>query len=196
MTMRVRCSPVWICVATVLAAPAAYAQNSACQTVQFSSAVLERFPGVREGCIDVIDRDGQKYAVFKADLVRTAPSSITVRFKRPDGSHGASRNLKLDPARRVLVEGEPVRVTDLAVGQELTAYVKVTEPMIALAPVANEPLQLEPLEPEAPLVASAVNASMPETAGLMPTFGLAGLLLTFGGGVLTLLRASRNRRAS
>src|SRR5687767_9304190 len=86
---------------TLLAIPAAYSQSSECQTVEFSDAVMEKFPGVREGCLDVIERDGEKYAVFKADLMRSSRDSIAVRFKRPDGTRGSTRTIQVDPSRRV-----------------------------------------------------------------------------------------------
>ncbi len=52
--------------------PAANAQQSKCQTVQFSDSVLQRFPHAREACLDVITRNGEEYAVFKADLLRVS----------------------------------------------------------------------------------------------------------------------------
>ena len=46
------------------------------------------------------------------------------------------------PEFRVKVDGKPVSVRNLAVGQELTAYVKVSEPVIALEPAVDEPVLL------------------------------------------------------
>jgi hypothetical protein len=187
--MRSFCLLATLVLLPFAAASTAQAQTSACQSAQFSEKVLDHFPGAREGCLDVIERDGQKYAVFKADLVRTGPNTLHVRFRRPDGTFGATRSVKVSPARRVLVDGQPVRVEELAAGQELTAYVKVTEPMIALAPPTDvEPLDLQPLESETPQVAANTTVEMPHTAGMMPTFGLSGLALLMLGGVLRALR--------
>jgi hypothetical protein len=163
--------------------PAVFAQSTACQTVQFGDEVLARFPNVRAECLDIIERNGQKFAVFKGDLVRTGRNLLYVRFKRPNGTHGSTRKINTDPARRVLIEGKPYRVDNLAVGQELTAYVKVSEPVIALAPPAEEPLDLQPLEAEAPpppaVVASTV--TMPHTASPLYVWLLTGsLMLLFG----------------
>jgi hypothetical protein len=166
--------------AALLAVPATYAQNTACKSVEFSGAVLERFPNAPQGCLDVVERDGQKFAVYKADLVRISGKTAFLKFKLPDGTRSTTRAIKTDPARRVLIQGKPTRVQDLAVGQELTLYVKVSEPVLALAPASEtEPLDLQPLADEKTQVASAdtEQTTMPGTASGTYTFGLAGLLL-------------------
>lgn len=173
------------------AAVPAYAQASGCQTVEFSAAVLERFPRIREVCQDVITRDGQEYAVVKADLLRVRGTTARLRPILSDGSRADAMNISFDPARRVMVDGRGVRPSELAVGQTLSFYVKVTEPVAAfepgddapLAPVAMpaaEPAEEEPAPP------------MPATASPLPLIGLTGLaLLALGGG----LGYARRRRS-
>jgi hypothetical protein len=176
--------------------PAANAQQSKCQTVQFSDSVLQRFPHAREACLDVITRNGEEYAVFKADLLRVSSQSARMRAKLPDGSRAPAQTIRLDPKRRVLVDGKPVRPDQLAVGQVITAYVKVTEPVVALAPAdANEPLVTQPIEDaDSTRVASA---EMPTTAGPLPLIGVGGLLmLAIGGALGVLRRRTSSRRAS
>jgi hypothetical protein len=182
--------------ALFLALPAANAQNSACQTVQFNDQVTQRFPRIREVCLDVIERDGQQYAVFKGDLTRTARNTLYVRFKLPDGSRTGTRKIQVSPQRRVLIEGKPVRIENLAVGQELTAYVKVSEPVVALAPPEDDPLDLQPLEPETSQVASAETGAMPDTASPVRQVGAAGLALLLLGTLLAVLRWFRPRTAT
>ena len=41
----------------------AAAQSAACQDMQFSQSVLERFPGIRDAYRDVIAPDEQRFAV-------------------------------------------------------------------------------------------------------------------------------------
>lgn len=165
------------------AAVPAYAQASKCQTVEFSAAVLERFPRIREVCQDVIVKDGNEYAVVKAYLVRVSSKTARVRPILPDGTKADARDLSIDPARRVLIDGKPVRPADLAVGQTLTFYVKVTEPVAALEPADEAPLAPMPLPAEEPAAAEPAPA-MPTTASPLPAIGLAGLaLLALGGGI-------------
>ncbi len=160
---------------TLAVAPGANAQSSACQSVKFSDSVLQRFPRAREACLDVITRDGEQYAVFKADLLRLSGNTARIRAKVPGGERVPAQSIRFDPKRRVLVNGKPVTPSQLAVGQELTAYVKVTEPAATLAPADEDALAAQPLEDaDAERLASA---EMPSTASPLPLIGLGGALL-------------------
>lgn len=166
----------------------AHAQGATCATAQFSQELQDRFPKIRNACLDIVEKGGQQYAVIKADLMRTTPNSLQVRVQQSDGTKSATQNIKVKSGFRVLVEGKPVRVDDLAVGQVLTAYVKVTEPVMALAPADdNEALDLEPVGPAAPVLAAA-NPTMPKTASPLSTYGAAGIALLLLATVLTVLR--------
>lgn len=160
------------CTALLCLSATSQAQTANCQNVQFSQAVLAKFPRAREGCLDVINRDGQDYAVYKAELLRVySDNRVKVRFKHPDGSKGDSQTITTPRDFRVVVKGKPVPLSEVSSGQEINAYVRVTEPMIALAPVSeSEPLQPVPMEPEQEQV-----PAMPTTASLWPTLGLLGL---------------------
>ena len=170
-----------------VAAPALAAD---CATAQFSQEVLDRFPNIRLVCSEIIEKEGQQYAVVKGDLVRTGTNSVYMKFKLADGTKSDTRKIEVKPEFRAKVDGKPVSVRNLAVGQELTAYVKVTEPVMALEPAADETLVLTPIEPAAPMVADT-SADMPHTASALPTAaGLGALLLAFAG-MLTFLRVRR-----
>jgi len=174
----------------LLGAVAAPAMAADCATVEFSQAVLDRFPNIRKVCSEVIEKDGQQYAVVKGDLVRTGTNAVYMKFKLADGTKSDTRKIETKPEFRVKVDGKPVSVRNLAVGQELTAYVKVSEPQIALEPAVDEPLAFTPMESAAPMVADNT-ADMPHTASALPTVaGLGGLLLAFAG-MLTFLRVRR-----
>jgi hypothetical protein len=133
------------------AAPTAWAAPT-CTSVEYSETVIAALPDVRELCLRVEEREGKEFAVVQAEVSRVhRKNALEVRFKRPDGSKSPSRYFETAPDRRVLVEGKPVRVRDLAVGQELTAYIEVQKPMIATEPVTRgDPLETVPLETEPP----------------------------------------------
>ena len=132
-------------------APTAWAAPS-CKSVEYSEAVVEALPDVRDLCLRVEEREGKKFAVVQAEVARVhRKNALEVRFKRPDGSKSPARYFETAPDRRVLVEGKAIRVQDLAVGQELTAYIQVQKPMIATEPVTKgDPLEPVPLETEPP----------------------------------------------
>jgi hypothetical protein len=181
---------------SVVALPAA-ARNPelSCSNAQFDARVLERFPKVREACLDVIDHDGHPYAVFKADLLRVTAKGVQIRPALPGGSRAEARFVQVHPDRRVLIEGKPYRFDELALGQELTVYIRVTEPLVAVAPAdtGDASWDLAPLEViEQP--AQVVAAEMPHTAGAVPYVGAVGGLLMSAGALLSLIRRRRSRQ--
>jgi hypothetical protein len=162
-----------------------------CATAQFSDAVLARFPNIRAVCTEVIEKDGQQYAVVKGDLVRTGTNAVYMKFQMADGTKSETRKIETRPEFRVKVDGKPVSVRNLAVGQPLTAYVKVSDPVIALEPAEpTEALASYPIEEAAPAMA-ANTAEMPRTAGPMPLVASLGALLLAFAGMLTFLRVRR-----
>jgi hypothetical protein len=144
------------------------AENPGCPEVKFSQAVLEKFPRAQEACLDVIEKGGQQYAVFKADLTGVQENTVRVRVKLPDGSYSDPKSIKTSPKLRVLVDGKPYTVSELAPNQELTTYIRVDQPMIALAPAdQSEPVDAVPLtapEPAASETRLAAAPAMPHTA--------------------------------
>ena len=170
-------------------------QPAACERVQFSEEVLARFPNIRQACLDVINKDGQDYVVVKADLVRATSRRMTVRIKRPDGSYSDPIGIDIKPNRKINVDGKMVGIQDVAVGQELTTYVRVTDPGIALASDAEVveftpvPATPEPEPAPAPAEQVATAPEMPKTATWLPLAGTLGLgLLAFGAGIAVLRR--------
>ena len=81
-------------------------QPAVCQRVEFSQEVLARFPNIRKACLDVITKDGQEYAVVKADLVRASARRMTVRVKLPDGTHSDPISINIKSNARANVEGQ------------------------------------------------------------------------------------------
>jgi hypothetical protein len=134
----------------VLVAPNVWAQAPSCQTVEFSQRVVEALPDVRDLCLRIEEREGQQFAVVEAEVSRVYKSdAVQVRFKRADGSKSSTRYFKTAPERRFLIEGKPTRVQDLVVGQDLTTFIHVTEPVIAPEPVrASDPLDPVPFQVE------------------------------------------------
>lgn len=168
-------------------------QPAVCERVEFSQDVLARFPNIRQACLDVIQKDGQEFAVVKADLIRTSSRRITVRVKLPDGTRSDPRSISVDRGFRININGRSTRIEDVAVGQEITAYINVRDPGIALAPaeptetVVFTPVPAEP-EPEPAAVATA-EPEMPKTATQLPLLGVLGVaLLALGAGFAFLRR--------
>jgi len=87
---------------TAAFASPAYADPAQCQTAQFTDAVTARFPRIREVCQDVINKDGQDYAVVKGYLVRVGNQSKVARIRPilPDGTRGDAMDIEIHPDRK------------------------------------------------------------------------------------------------
>jgi hypothetical protein len=165
------------------------AQAATCQNAQYDPDVLARFPNIAKACSEIISKDGEDYAVVTARLDRVDPSGrVQVRVKQPDGTYSKNISIRPRPDLKVLVDGKPARVQDLAANQEITAYVKVREPQIALAPAdPQERYVFIPIEePQTQL------ASLPETASFLPLLGLLGGMSLLLGGWLSAIRHRRH----
>jgi hypothetical protein len=193
-----------------LIASLAWSQNPEdCAAVKFSDELLERFPRAPEACLDVISREGQDYAVFNARLSDVSGNTMRLRFRHPDGSLGPMTSVRAPRDFRVLVDGEPTRVSDLAPNQELKAYVHVSRPELALEPADTSqhllivPLAFEPARAgdRTRLAQADTEAGgepeMPATAGPAPLFAGFGVLfasVALGLRALRGMRAQRRRR--
>jgi hypothetical protein len=183
-------------VLALIPAAALAQQPQICQRVEFSAQVLERFPNIRSACLDVISRDGQQFAVVKADLVRATARRMTVRVKLPDGTRSEPLGINVAPNARVNINGRMTPLSEVAIGQELSAYIHVSDPGIALAseepgPVEFTPVTAEP-EPEPTVAAAEPAPEMPKTATRLPMVGAIGLvLLALGAGIAVVRRRGR-----
>ena len=172
-------------------------QPAACERVEFSEQVLARFPNIRKACLDVISRDGQTFAVVRAQLVRTTSRRMTVRVRLPDGTQTEPMGINVASNARINVNGRMTPITDVSVGQEISAYVNVRDPGIAVAsetpgPVEFTPIAAEPEPEPAPVAAAEPAPEMPKTATRLPLAGTIGLfLLALGAGLAILRRRAR-----
>jgi hypothetical protein len=176
-------------ICTLGAIAVSQAQAATCQNAQYDPDVLARFPNIAKACSDIISKNGEEYAVVTARLDRVDPSGrVQVRVKQPDGGYSKQISIRPRSDLKVLVDGKPARVRDLAANQEITAYVKVREPEMALAPAEpTETFVFVPIEePQEQM------AALPATASFLPLFGLLGGISLLLGGWLSVMRHRRH----
>lgn len=173
---------------TIGAIAVSQAQSVTCQNARYESDLLARFPNIAQACSDIISKNGEDYAVVTARLDRVDPSGrVQLRVKQPDGNYSKRLSIRPRPDLKVLVDGKPARVQDLAANQEITAYVKVRAPEMALAPADRERYVFIPIEePQEQF------AALPATASFLPLFGLLGGMSLLLGGWLTAMRHRRH----
>jgi LPXTG-motif cell wall-anchored protein len=178
--------------ASLAAIPTASAQDVTCDTANFSSAVMDSFPGIRNSCLDIIVKDGSPHAVLNAEVTRVRQATINLKFKRRDGGYTNAIQFRPDSEQRFEVEGgRNVRARDLSVSSQIRVYVPVEapEPRIAfVAPTAAATTAYYDFEESE----EELGASLPKTASNMPMFALlGGLFLAIAGGM-----AMRRRQTS
>ena len=164
------------------------AQTVTCQNAQYDPDVLARFPNIAKACSEIVSKNGEDYALVTARLDRVDPSGrVQLRVKQPDGSYSKRLSIRPKPDLKVMVDGKPARVQDLAANQEINAYVKVRAPEMALPPAdAGQTFVFLPIEePQQQM------ASLPSTAGFLPLIGLLGGVSLLLGGWLSAIRYSR-----
>lgn len=158
-----------------------------CDEVEFTAAITDNYPNARQGCLGVVERDGQQFVHMKAELVRQPRGNHGVfRFKHADGSMGPTHAIDVPASWRARIEGRDYRLRDLSRGQELDLYIppdrwavhvdapddEISETIILVTVI--EPREEEPM--------------LPATASNMPLFALFGGLALLGAGALRVAR--------
>lgn len=164
----------------------ASADGHTCADAEFAPAVLERWPHAPDTCLEIVERDGKKFARFEAEVVSQSPSGTYVRYTKQDGSKTPSRKVNPPDGFMAQIGGQDMAIADLQPRQTVNVYLPEdlafpqAEPMAAAAPPPPPP---PPPEPE------------PEPEPMMPTTaGNAGWLAVIGGLFLLLGGALRFAR--
>lgn len=170
---------------------------ASCAEVAWNRELLEQYPRIGEGCQEVVVSDGERWARFEADLVRTnRDGSVTLDFKDREGRSMDELTLMPAAAQRVRIGGREYRFSQLTRGQELNLYVPegmfavAVEPGVPaeqLAEIVSPGVRLAQADEPAPRAAPA-ERQLPSTAGPLPLVLLAGLVSLLGGLALTIRR--------
>jgi hypothetical protein len=83
----------------------------------------ERFPDLAGACEGVVERDGELFGLFRAEVRRVRGNNITLHLPATDHTF----TVRPDPATRVMVDGRKVRPRDLATRQEIRIYLSASE---------------------------------------------------------------------
>ncbi len=186
-------------------------EAASCAEVAWEKELLALHPRIGDGCQEVVVSEGLKWARFEAELVRTyGDGRVTLDFKDRQGR--SIEQVTVLPARsqRVTIEGRTYQFRDLPDHQELNVYLPegifavaiepgappdqlaeiVLEPAVRRVQVAQEPTQITagPLLAQVNPTPGRAPQALPNTAGPLPLFALAGLLSVLGGLGLTIRR--------
>jgi hypothetical protein len=95
----------------------------ACSDLEFSSAFLANYPKTPAACQDARVYKGRRYAKFVAKVRTTSPEFITVELLNASGAAVSTLSFKPTTNSSMLVNGDPRKFSDLAVGEKLTFWV-------------------------------------------------------------------------
>ncbi len=163
---------------------AGLAQDLTCDDISFTSMVTSQYPNVAGACLDVVERDGRRYAKLEATVVRIGSTSAVLRFTQRDGSRGP--RVRVDTTEgpiNVLLGGRRARLRSLERGQKIRIYLPGDRWELAYVDEGNP---FEPVTTEDFLL-----DRLPSTASPLFALAIAGLGFLGLGGVLTVLRRSR-----
>ena len=104
-------------------APAQEMTGLSCKDFIPTHEARERFPDLAGACEGVVERDGELYGLFRAEVRRVRGNNITLHLP----ATGHTFTVKPDPSTRVLVDGKKVRPRDLATRQEIRIYLSAGE---------------------------------------------------------------------
>ncbi len=168
-----RMPKLFLILAALLFTAAAGAQQESalsCKDFRPTPEALERFPNLAGACEAIVERDGELFGLFRADVRRVRGNNVTLHLP----ATGKTFTVRPDAALRVDSGGQMTRVRNLSRGQEIRVYLAVSEfakpdiDEIAMVSETNLLVEVE-IEEEVP--------ALPTTASPWPALGLAGLLL-------------------
>jgi hypothetical protein len=170
----------------VAAIQCALAQGG-CGAVNFTGPVAQQFPQARDACVEMVTKNGQQFAHFKAQIQGVSGNQVRTRFKLPNGQYSDTYAFTPQPGARVNINGTKYRFNELSKGQDLDVYlppnrwefdVPETENFAAAAPA--EVVRVTTITRAAP--------TLPKTASSVPLVGVLSVVLLALGTGLALIR--------
>ena len=83
----------------------------------------DRFPDLAGACEGVVERDGELYGLFRAEVRRVRGNNITLHLP----ATGHTFTIKPESSARVLIDGRKVRPRDLMPRDEISIYLSASE---------------------------------------------------------------------
>jgi hypothetical protein len=94
-----------------------------CDDFRPTPEALERFPNLAGACEAIIERDGELYGLFRADVRRVRGNNVTLHLP----ATGKTFVVRPDASHRVIADGQKTRARNLSRGQEIRIYLPVSE---------------------------------------------------------------------
>ena len=174
------------------------AADLTCNDIEFTPEAFAAYEFVDKACLAVVERDGGQYAKLTATIVQHYLPNTFVRYKNADGTLGPRHKSNLGTGFQTMIDGKPVKLRNLAEGQEVNVYVgkqywvnlllaeEIVEEMI-VEEIVEEAIVEEAIVEEM-IMEEEMEAELPTTAGPLPWLALFGSLFLLLGGALRFSR--------
>lgn len=158
-----------------------------CGALTFKGPVLSQLPEAASACREIVTRNGQQFAHFKAEIVSADHSQVRTRFELPNGQYSKTFEFVPPSSARISIAGQKYRFNELSRGQELDVYLPPDRWEFEV-PESENFAAAAPQEVARITTITVAAAALPKTASSVPLVGLLSVALLALGTGLTLAR--------
>ena len=94
-----------------------------CSEVKYSPEFLSKYPDAPAACIEAVEKEGKRYAKFKARVYLNSADRTTVELLNTRGDRLSTFSFKPGPDAAVDIDGRKTKFTDLKKGETISFYV-------------------------------------------------------------------------
>lgn len=167
--------------------------SAACAQVKWAPQIMADYPRMPRACQEVVRVNGVNWVRFSAKLERMRNRSVLMNIQDPQGGSLGTFRMKPAADAKISIEGQEYSYWQIPKGHVLNFYIQEGNLVVASQPTEPqeewstiEPVPAVQVAESEP--AEATPTSLPETAGPLPWFALAGIVFVFVGFGLTVSR--------
>lgn len=113
-----------LAISTALAeSPMASDKKIACTEMKYSSEFLSKYPDAPAACVEAVEKEGKRYAKFKAKVYLNSADRTTVQLLNTQGDPLTTFSIKPGPDAAVDIDGKKTKFKDLKTGEKISFYV-------------------------------------------------------------------------
>jgi hypothetical protein len=94
-----------------------------CSEVKYSSEFLAKYPDAPAACVEAVEKEGKRYAKFKARVYLNSEDRTTVELLNVRGDRLSTFSIKPSPDATIDMDGKKVKFSDLKVGEKISFWV-------------------------------------------------------------------------
>ena len=108
---------------TLAESPMASDKKIACTEMKYSSEFLSKYPEAPAACVEAVEKEGKRYAKFKAKVYLNSADRTTVQLLNVKGDPLTTFSIKPGPDASIHINGKETKFTELNKGETISFYV-------------------------------------------------------------------------